>query len=213
MLEHFERKGKEHQIASNLDGSDLFDPEAWKKLKGKSKATPDQAPDQAPAQTPAQAEQRFSAEQDAERRRQEHFDALIEEKRIAEAQSAKRKALDDGLALSEAASDPKKLAQLKWQQDYEKTLAQAQESGMGENSYNFAIRGANAAMSPEKPETFQHAAPIADRLSQIGGYNTPGQAATDRTMNTIADATKRTAAAVEKLVEKPDHTPPAVTAF
>lgn len=56
-----------------------------------------------------------------------------------------RKAMEDDLAMKEAA-DPKKLAQLKWQKDYEKMLEEGREAGMGDDRFNFAIRQANANM-------------------------------------------------------------------
>ena len=63
-------------------------------------------------------------------------------------------------------------------------------------------------------EQFAFSRPIADRLSQIGGYNAGrGPASTDRMLDSIEKSTQRTAAAVEKIANKPDRPLPVTSSF
>ena len=81
---------------------------------------------------------------------QAKVDALSQASQDAYDQAQQRKAMSDDLAMKEAAGDPKKLAQIKWQQDYEKMLEDGRKAGMGDDRFNFAIRQANANM--DKPD-------------------------------------------------------------
>ena len=126
----------------------------------------------------------------------------------------KREELALQLQIAEAAASGNKEQEqkLKWQQDYNKFLKE-NLAVQDPDAWNNAIRGANAATTKPNSDPFQHAAPITDRLSQIGGYNSPSQVRADRSMSVIEEATKRTAAATEKIAEKSDPKIPVTNTF
>jgi len=142
----------------------------------------------------------------------------VEKNRLAREQIELKKSalnLDVKIAEAVAAGNEKEAARLQWIQDYNKQRREAKDAGMNENdAIMFATRMANAdSVKGIKDIPFQHAAPLTDRLSQIGGYNSTPTFQSASSMAAIEDATKRTADAVEKANQKPDPTKPVTTQF
>lgn len=104
----------------------------------------------------------------AEARRQAQKRREQEETTLAKL-AERRAALEDDLALEEAKGDPAKLARLKWQQDYAKSLKEGQAAGMGDGAFNFAIRKANASVEdPQEDPQVRHQVSQSD-LQRVGG--------------------------------------------
>ncbi|MFZ4774636.1 MAG: hypothetical protein ACOYM3_04690 [Terrimicrobiaceae bacterium] len=141
-------------------------------------------------------------------------EAIAQAKANAEELVAKRESLDLELQIAEAVASGDKAAEskLKWQKDYNAAL-QAGLAAQDPNAWNNAIRGANAGMG--KSESFRHSGPLADRLSQIGGYNGGSVLASSsaQAAANIARWTEKTAIGVEKLVSKPGLLQPVTNTF
>ena len=89
-------------------------------------------------------EDKTAALQEANRLLEEELNLRRQIKQEEEDKAAARKEMQDRLELEEAAGDPQRLAAVKWKQDYEQILAEAQKNGMGDDAFAVAIRGANA---------------------------------------------------------------------
>jgi hypothetical protein len=138
--------------------------------------------------------------------RRDIIEALIAEEKAdkekAERNAATLKGLSDQADLGEAGGDPARLAQVKWQQDYEKALAVAQGAGAGDDAFDMAIRSANAGMGAAGAAAAPGARPT-DRLLEIGGFTGGGAAMSqaDRSMSAIEKYTSQMASEIKKMVE------------
>ena len=140
---------------------------------------------------------------------------------LAEFEQVKAKreslALELEIAEARASGNTAELERLEWMREYTRLLQEAKAAGIApDDAYAGAIRGANAKGTPDaSKESRGSAIPTADRLTQIGGYNgaSAQRQTSERSLDSIARATERTARATEDLSKKPDPTPATTSVF
>jgi hypothetical protein len=137
-----------------------------------------------------------------EKARQEGLAREAEAAAADAAKASKREELDLELQIAEAkaSGNDGEVKKLEWMREYTKLLKEAQASGMGDNSYGFATRGANAATTdkagkPTKPTIERD---VFSAMRAIGGARGENYS----TQNEILKEARATNQKLQKLIDK-----------